>query len=113
MTSPTKIENIKNLFSTQEIFRVLEGDLTGIYRVRAELLDLTGLSESSLCTVGDVYESAFWYLSKFHRYEYVYKALLFKRVILGSHSTRTASMLQEFTLGSSKVDAFVVNGIST
>jgi|GEM_PF-1289251 len=104
---------LKSIFNTLGIQKLIDGDLGLLLDARQVLLCESKNPTPNLNTVHGIYEAAFQALCTHHRYEYVYKSLLFKRIILGAHSTRTASMLQEFRLGSSKVDAFVVNGICT
>jgi hypothetical protein len=47
------------------------------------------------------------------RDEYVYKSALAKKVLLGRHSLRTASMLTEIRVDGNKADVVVLNGTST
>jgi hypothetical protein len=109
MVPQTELKILTRIFSSPSLQKVIDGELAPLYEAQ-ELLSLSG----HYCeTVEDVYTSAFNYLNKNYRNEYIYKCLLFKRVILGHHSAKTASMLQEFKLGKSKVDAFVINGIAT
>jgi hypothetical protein len=109
MISPTELQVLTRIFSVPSLQKVIDGELTPLFEAQ-NLLSLFG---QCCITVEDVYTSAFEYLNKNYRNEYIYKCLLFKRVILGHHSPKTASMLQEFKLGKSKVDAFVINGIAT
>ncbi len=44
------------------------------------------------------------------RDEYVYRAALTHKILLGRHSLRTASMLTEFRAGASKADLVILNG---
>lgn len=64
--------------------------------------------------VGDVFEAAFERLRRAgSRDEYVYKAALTHRVLMGRHSLRTACMLSEFRAGACKADIVILNGTST
>jgi hypothetical protein len=63
--------------------------------------------------VKNVLKNAYGYLSKNYRNEYVYKNTLVNNILLGRHSVRTATMLNEFKVGSSIADAVVINGTST
>jgi hypothetical protein len=47
------------------------------------------------------------------RDEYIYKAALTHRVLMGKHSLRTACMLTEFRAGDCKADVAILNGTST
>jgi hypothetical protein len=65
-------------------------------------------------TVGDAFECAFGYLrqTKF-RHEYAYKAALTHKILLGTHSLNTASMMTEFRVGPCKADVVILNGTGT
>jgi hypothetical protein len=64
--------------------------------------------------VRDVFDAAFDILKmKAHRHEYVYKAALTHKVLLGAHSLQTASMLTEFRVGACKADLVILNGTGT
>lgn len=51
--------------------------------------------------------------AKDHRHEYIYKAALTQRILLGTHSLQTASMLTEFRVGKCKADIVILNGTAT
>jgi len=69
---------------------------------------------SKSATVSDLFKLAFDLLKqKTHRHEYVYKAALAQKVLLGTHSLQTASMLSEFRVGYCKADVAILNGTST
>jgi hypothetical protein len=64
--------------------------------------------------VRDVFEAAFEMLKHAGlRDEYIYKAALTHRVLMGKHSLRTACMLSEFRAGDCKADVAILNGTST
>src|SRR4029453_5364083 len=61
-----------------------------------------------------VFDAAFAVLKKGGlRDEYIYKAALTHRVLLGKHSLKTASMLTEFRAGDCKADISILNGTTT
>lgn len=65
-------------------------------------------------TVGTAFESAFSILRIVgQRDEYVYRAALTKNILMGKHSLRTASMLNEFRVGSCKADLVILNGTAS
>lgn len=65
-------------------------------------------------TVGDAFDHAFATLSRLgNRDEYVYRAAITQKILLGHHSLRTASMLGEARVGMCKADVVVLNGTST
>jgi hypothetical protein len=75
------------------------------------------LLRSSLpgCTpVHGLFEAAFSLLKREgYRHEYIYKAALTHKILLGRHSLQTASMLNEFRVGECKADLVILNGTST
>lgn len=65
-------------------------------------------------TVGDAFDHAFRVLRSLgNRDEYVYRSAITQKILLGQHSLRTASMLGEARVGTSKADVVVFNGTST
>lgn len=70
-------------------------------------------SQGSLGNVADVFELAFRELKRGNRPEYIYKAVLAQKTVLGVHNLNTATLLSEFRAGSSKADIVVVNGTTT
>ncbi len=64
--------------------------------------------------LSQTYQSAFDFLkARQHRHEYVYKAAITRRVLLGIHNLATASMLTEFGAGRSRSDVVVLNGTAS
>jgi hypothetical protein len=64
--------------------------------------------------VRDVFEAAFDILKQGgSRDEYIYKAALTHRILMGTHSLRTACMLSEFRAGECKADIAILNGTTT
>lgn len=93
-------------------------DLAGMGRspMLARLIRETGLAER--CgpeeTLAELFDRAFALLRVAgRRDEYVYRAALTQKILLGRHSLRTASMLNEFRAGSSKADLVILNGTAT
>ena len=79
----------------------------------ARLLSESRLLElsSNIEKVFDLFEYAFEFLKdKKYRHEYIYKAALTKRILLGTHSLQTASMISEFRVGDCKADIVILNG---
>jgi len=65
-------------------------------------------------TIGDAFDRAFSLLRRSGlRNEHVYRSALIRNVLLGRHSLRTASMLTEFRISSSKADMVILNGYGT
>lgn len=81
----------------------------------SRLVREAGMTES--LTVTDplrvLFDAAFHVLRRHYRSDYVYRAALTHNVLLGVHSLRTATMLNEFRVGACKADVVVLNGTST
>ena len=64
--------------------------------------------------VYSLFEAAFSLLKREgHRHEYIYKAALMHKILLGKHSLQTASMLNEFRVCECKADLAILNGTAT
>lgn len=75
---------------------------------------LVPLCSECRSTVGDAFNSAFAILKEVGlRDEYIYRSAITKKILLGKHSLRTASMLNEFRVGNSKADLVILNGTAT
>lgn len=82
----------------------------------ARLLTQSGLASKmpSDATIGDIFDHAFSLLRSIgNRDEYVYRAAITQKILLGQHSLRTASMLSEARVGTCKADVVVLNGTAT
>ena len=82
----------------------------------ARLIRESGLNlgPNSINHVGTVFDQAFVQLKRrAHRHEYIYKAALTQKVLLGIHSLQTASMVTEFRVGRCKADVVILNGTGT
>ncbi len=63
--------------------------------------------------VYDLFEYAFSLLKRReYRHEYTYKAALTKKILLGTHSLQTASMISEFRVGACRADIVILNRTS-
>lgn len=64
--------------------------------------------------LSELFEEAFSVLkSRHNRNEYIYKAALTNKILLGVHSLNTASMLTEFRTGKCIADLVILNGTGT
>lgn len=82
----------------------------------ARLLNHTRFSScmSPEVTVGIVLDQAFELLSKSRfRDDYIYRAAITEKILLGRHNLNTATLLNEVRAGSCKADVVVLNGTST
>jgi hypothetical protein len=104
---------VARLFSSSV---VREFATRGKSRVAARLLRESGILPSldPNGTLSDAYEVAFRLLRhRSNRHEYIYKAAITQKVLLGIHNLDTASMLTEFRVGRCKADVVVLNGTGT
>ena len=61
--------------------------------------------------LSDIYDKAFRFLKRpDNRHEYVYKAAIIQKILLGKHSLNTATLINEFRVGTSKADIVILNG---
>lgn len=101
------------LFSATVFREMAKKGRSGLFRrllAQTDLVDRAG----SRATVGDIFDLAFDILKiAGHRDEYVYRAAISHKILMGTHSLRTASMLNEFRAGSSKADLVILNGTAT
>lgn len=111
--SAAQLSALTRLFSATVFREMATKGRSGLFR---RLLGQTDLIERvGLCaTVGDTFDSAFNILKiAGHRDEYIYRAAISQKVLMGTHSLRTASMLNEFRVGSCKADLVILNGTAT
>lgn len=112
-TESSQLAAAARLFSSvvvQELAR------QGKSRTFARLLAESNLIKavSTYEPISELFESAFALLTKKNfRYEYAYRAAVTHKILLGVHSLKTASMLSEFRVGTSKADLVILNGTST
>ncbi|MFM2279973.1 MAG: hypothetical protein RLZZ444_2204 [Pseudomonadota bacterium] len=111
--SPAHISALTRMFSATVFREMAKKGRSGLFR---RLIDQTDLIERAdpHATVGDTFDSAFDILKVAgHRDEYIYRAAISHKVLMGTHSLRTASMLNEFRAGSCKADLVILNGTAT
>jgi len=111
--SPTQLSVLTRLFSATVFREMAKKGHSGLFR---RLLGQTELTQyvDQYATVGDTFDSAFKILKMVgHRDEYIYRAAVTQKVLIGKHSLNTASMLSEFRIGSCKADLVILNGTAT
>ena len=111
--SAAQLSALTRLFSATVFREMAKKGRSGLFR---RLLGQTDLIErvGPCATVGDIFDSAFNILKiAGHRDEYIYRAAISQKVLMGTHSLRTASMLNEFRVGSCKADLVILNGTAT
>lgn len=111
----TQLSALSRLFSASVLREMSKKGYSPLFT--RLLVDSALLAQTSLSMVGDVravYEAAFAILRQLgFRDEYVYRAALTHKLLLGVHTLNTASMLTEFRVGASRADVVILNGTST
>lgn len=111
--SVAQLSVLTRLFSATVFREMAKTGRSGLFR---RLLEQTDLIEhvDPRATVGDTFDSAFEILKVAgHRDEYIYRAAISHKVLMGTHSLQTASMLNEFRAGNCKADLVILNGTAT
>jgi hypothetical protein len=111
--SAGQLSALSRLFSSTVVRNLAEKGRSGVF---ARLVHQTGMlrNDDRLEFVRDTFEAAFDILKMVGlRDEYIYKAALTHRILMGKHNLRTACMLNEFRTGSSKADIAILNGTMT
>lgn len=113
MLDASELAAVSRLFSSSLFQELARNGKSPLFARLAEQTGLTSVLPSN-DTVGNLFDMAFSLLSRGeYRNEYVYKAAIAHKVLLGVHSLKTASMLNEFRVGNCKVDVAILNGTST
>lgn len=111
--SAAQLSALTRLFSATVFREMAKKGRSGLFRRLIEQTDLIERGDPG-ATVGDTFDSAFDILKVAgHRDEYIYRAAISHKVLMGTHSLRTASMLNEFRAGSCKADLVILNGTAT
>lgn len=111
--SAAHLSALTRLFSATVFREMAKKGRSGLFRRLIEQTDLIARVDPGV-TVGETFDSAFAILKVAgHRDEYIYRAAISHKVLMGKHSLRTASMLNEFRAGSCKADLVILNGTAT
>jgi hypothetical protein len=104
--------SLSRLFSSQV---VRELATVGHSALAKRVLSDAGVEGSldARMTLAECYEGLYSALFKNYRNEYLYKNTVARRVLLGRHSLKTATMLTELRAADCKADCVVLNGTST
>lgn len=109
----TQLAALTRLFSAAVFREMARKGRSALFRRLAAETDLSDCCGTK-ATVGDAFDSAFNILKiAGQRDEYVYRAAISHKILMGRHSLRTASMLNEFRAGSCKADLVILNGTAT
>ncbi len=108
-----QLSAVSRLFSSgliRELARTGRSPLLARLAKESSVLELVSSDEP----VRKLFDSAFSLLKrKNYRHEYIYKAAIAHKVLLGTHSLQTAVMINEFRVGKNKADSVILNGTST
>lgn len=85
----------------------------GRSRTFSYILAQAGYVGTAAAKLQDVYDDVYAHLLRQHRCEYVYKNSLAQRLVFERHSLLTATLLNEFRVGTCKADVVVLNGTSS
>jgi hypothetical protein len=108
-----QLSAMSRLFSSAVFRELAEKGRSALFARLLRQVEL-GVEGSAVETVGDAFEAVFDLLKRVgFRDEYIYKAALTHRVLLGKHNLRTACMLNEFRAGDCKADLAILNGTTT
>ena len=111
--TPNQLIALSRLFSSSVIGEMARQGESPLFARLAAQSSLTDVLPAST-RVRNLFELAFSLLRREgYRHEYIYKAALTQKVLLGRHSLRTAAMLTEFRVGECKADLAILNGTST
>jgi hypothetical protein len=104
---------ISRLFSSSVVREMArKGESPLFARLASQSLLRNSLPEHG--SVHNLFDAAFELLKhEGYRHEYIYKAALTHKILLGRHSLQTASMLNEFRIGECKADLAILNGTAT
>ena len=111
--SPSQISAISRLFSSSVVRELSRHGRSPLFARLAK--EIMGSSRpDAKRRVFNFFETAFDVLKKAEcRHEYIYKAALTQKELLGRYSLNTASMLNEFRVGNCKADVVILNGTAT
>lgn len=113
MHSTQELSALARLFSARVFRDMATKGKSSLFRRLIEQTNLVARVGPN-ATVGDTFDSAFDLLNVAgHRNEYVYRVAISEKVLMGTHSLRTASMLTEFRVGNCKADLVILNGTAT
>lgn len=104
-----RVKDAARIFNSSHLTQLAKGDLSLMHRVSRELLDV----DPHRVSLSQVFDSVYSELSKHYRYEYFFKNTIANKLLLGTHSLNTATLLTEFRVGQNIADCVLINGVST
>ncbi|MEN4803329.1 MULTISPECIES: sce7726 family protein [Pantoea] len=112
--NPTQLSALSRMFSPSVISEIAKKGQSPLFSRLLSETSVFEIDDPADVTIGDAFDRAFSLLRRSGlRNEYVYRSALIRNVLLGRHSLRTASMLTEFRISSSKADMVILNGYGT
>lgn len=103
------LKEAARLFNSKELSRFAEGNLELLAKVAYRYQE----SLDDFFCAKDVFDLCYRDFEKNYKNEYYFKNIIAKKILLGRHSLKTATMLNEFRVGSNKADCVILNGTST
>lgn len=98
---------LNNFFTVNSFNKLIYKHETTAYKKLAHLL----IKEPNELTNSQVLTTAYKYLSLKHRNEYLYKNVLFNKILLGRHSLKTSTALKELPVNGNILDFLIINGV--
>lgn len=102
-------KNIGQLFTSQNINAVADGDFSLLHELAATAL----MPQFFPVKISEIFDIAFKRLSNEYKSEYFFKNIIANEVFLKKHKKNNAVMLSEFRVGTNKADCVILNGLST
>jgi hypothetical protein len=99
---------LAKIFTSANMAKVARGDLDLVQKITSDFPSL-----NSTQTLRDLFEESYTLLCRHYPNEYVIKNIIANKILLGTHSMNTASMLSELRIGTNKADCVIINGHST
>ena len=113
MSTTKEIAALSRLFSSAVVQELARKGRSALF---SRLLQQSGLLAAAApgTKVADAFDIAFDALKRVGlRDEYVYRSAISHKILMGTHSLQTASMLSEFRAGSARAALVILNGTDT
>ena len=104
-----RVQDAARIFNSSHLTKLAKGDLSLMHRVSNELLEV----EPHNISLIQIFDRVYTEISKHYRYEYFFKNTIANKLLLGTHSLKTATLLTEFRVGKNIADCVLINGVST
>ncbi|WP_312975490.1 sce7726 family protein [Stutzerimonas nitrititolerans] len=103
------LKEAARLFNSKELSRFADGNLELLAKVASRYQESLG----DFFCAKDVFELCYKDFGRNYKNEYYFKNIIAKKILIGRHSLKTATMLSEFRVGNNKADCVILNGTST